>query len=198
LLSPTVYDQAGFRGRNDDGDEATATWKQPENTNWSQAVDENFRVRFVVDDTAYGNVISATQIMRLQRRLNAGTWTNVDAASAVVRIFASPNEADSAATTRQLTSGVGDFEVGQFDEGNGLSNISPGGDSDCSYGRLSEVEHCMQIISTDVVDSDVIELRMIHQTGELFALYSQVPSITVSEGGAAAVIPDLIMARTRY
>ena len=58
LIQVTVYysvasfTQAGFRGRNYDDDETAATWKAAADTNWTQKVDENFRVRYVVQETA--------------------------------------------------------------------------------------------------------------------------------------------------
>jgi hypothetical protein len=57
LIQVTVYysvpafTQDSFRGRNDDDNETAATWKAAADTNWTQKVDENFRVRFVISET---------------------------------------------------------------------------------------------------------------------------------------------------
>ncbi|MGH9878833.1 MAG: hypothetical protein ACRD5H_14470, partial [Nitrososphaerales archaeon] len=69
VTPPVTLDQAGFRGRNDDGSETTATWKAAENTNWSQAVDENLRVRLILDETTGGDPAIADY--RLQYNLNS-------------------------------------------------------------------------------------------------------------------------------
>lgn len=42
------FAQAAFRGREDDGSEAAATWKEPINTDFDQIPDQNFRTRFLV------------------------------------------------------------------------------------------------------------------------------------------------------
>jgi hypothetical protein len=46
------YDQDSFRARNDNGDESTAIWMAAANTNWTQMVDKNFRLRFLVQETS--------------------------------------------------------------------------------------------------------------------------------------------------
>ena len=46
-----AFDQDSFRGRNDDGSEAAATWKANANVNWTQSVDENFRRRLAARTT---------------------------------------------------------------------------------------------------------------------------------------------------
>jgi hypothetical protein len=44
-----VTEQEGFRFRNDDGSESTATWKQNQDVNATIAVDQNFRLRFLIN-----------------------------------------------------------------------------------------------------------------------------------------------------
>src|SRR5690349_20629389 len=97
--------QAGFRGRNDDGNETTATWKASQNVNWTQLVDTTFRVRFLMQNsgtTALNNLVA-----QLEYTYNGGASTNVNASSSVVRSAASPNLADAANLTQQLTGGTG-------------------------------------------------------------------------------------------
>ena len=192
-----AYNQAGFRGRNDNGSEATATWKAAENANWSQEADENFRVRFVVDEIAGGWGITET-LARLQYNLNGAGWNSVTAASSVVRIFTSPNEVDNADTTRQLASGSGDFAFGDFDESGGSASW-PGGEPDggLAFGDLTEIEFCVQIISADVVGGDSIQLR-VRRAGVLttpLEQYDNIPTITVSES-VSLVIQDALHGHT--
>ncbi len=49
--SDPVLEQEGFRGRNDDDDEANATWKAAQDVDFDVAPDELYRLRFVVDST---------------------------------------------------------------------------------------------------------------------------------------------------
>jgi hypothetical protein len=46
-----ALDQEGFRFRNDDGDEASASWLASQDTNITAPLDTNTRVRFIVDGT---------------------------------------------------------------------------------------------------------------------------------------------------
>jgi len=188
-LTPVVYAQAGFLGRNDDGNEITATPKAAENANWSQAVDENFRVRFVIDEIV-GGTVNSEDVLQLQYRHNGDTWTDVNATSLVARSAASPNLADNSVLTRQLTSGSGTFQAGQFDEVNGLTTMS----GDLTGDELTEVEYCLQLRSTDVADADTVELRVIRQDTLLLNQYSQIPSITVTEGGPVEATTEEINA----
>src|SRR3990167_3782643 len=139
-----AWNQVSFRGRNDNGDQATATWKALQNTNWTQAVDENFRVRFEMQETAGCAATNVTNI-QLQYNLNAAGWVNVTATSSVVQSVASPNVADAAATTDQLTVGTGTFVGGGgFDEVNGIAGSTA---MDVAASGHFEVEYCVQILS---------------------------------------------------
>lgn len=173
--------QAAFRGRNDDGSESVATWKAVENTGWTQAVDENFRVRFVVDETAGGT--ESNIILKLQYNRNAAGWIDVTATSSVVRSAASANVAEEQATTRQLAGGSGTFVAGAIDEDDGLAG--EGSQIDFAVGgELTEVEYSAQVRSVDVVNNDSIQLRVIRSSGTVLENYAQTPTVTVSEGGA--------------
>lgn len=48
---PIIMEQAGYRFRNDDGSETTATWDQAQNTPTTKGVDEETRLRVMVDTT---------------------------------------------------------------------------------------------------------------------------------------------------
>lgn len=172
--------QAGFRGYADDGGEGAATPKAAENTGWTQAVDETFRVRFVVDETAGGTESNIT--LQLQYNLNGAGFVNVTGSSSVVRAVASTHITEEGATTRQLTSGSGTFVTGAFDEDDGLAGEGTQIDFG-SGGELTEVEYSVQILSADVADSDTITLRVIRSSGTALENYAQTPSLTVSEAG---------------
>jgi hypothetical protein len=45
------YEQEGYRWRNDDGSETAATWKASQDTNSTTAVNNNVRVRVLINRT---------------------------------------------------------------------------------------------------------------------------------------------------
>jgi hypothetical protein len=182
--SNRAYDQAGFRGYADDAPMGSATPKANENVGWSQIVDQNFRTRFVVDETA-GGTLSAVLDFKLQYRKNGGTWTDVNTTSTNVRTFTG-SVANGTATSRLLSSGTGTFVAGTLDSNNGAA----GSANTIESGELTELEFITQIRSADVVQGDTIELRVVETTGSVvFGAYSQTPSLTANEP-AILVIND--------
>jgi hypothetical protein len=51
LAAPATYEQEGYRWRNDDGSESAATWKASQDTTATTAVNNNVRVRFLINRT---------------------------------------------------------------------------------------------------------------------------------------------------
>lgn len=178
-------DQAAFRARNDDGSESAATWKAAANTDWTQAVDENFRIRFLVQETAGGGENNVG--LQLQYNLKGAGWNPVNGTSSVVQSAASTQFADDDNTTQQLGAGTFITPNSGMDEDNGLAGEN--NDIDFAGSDEVEVEYCCQILSGDVADSDTIQLRLVR--GDLTVLegYTNTPSITVSE-----VAPDVNIA----
>ena len=152
-----VLNQQSFRARNDDGSESAATWIAAVNTNWTQAVDANFRIRFLVQETNGGSSNNASP--QLQYNLNSGGWNNVTASSTVVRSSASTQFADDDNTTQQVGSGTFITPNSGMDEDNGLAGENS--DIDFAGNDEVEVEYCVQIRSADVADADTIQLRVI-------------------------------------
>lgn len=172
-----AWNQVAFRGRNDDGNETTATWKANQSTNWSQVRDTNFRVRFEIQETAA--CAGANKVWQLQYNLDGAGWNTVNGSSNVVRSFASPNLADAANLTDQLTAGTGTF-IGAtgFDEVNGAAG---GNSMDVAASGHAEAEFCVQILSASASAGSVVQLR-VTDNGTAFASYSATPSITVDSG----------------
>lgn len=50
-VAPLSYEQEGFRFRNDDGSETTATWKDTQDTSVTLAANSEFRLRVLVNAT---------------------------------------------------------------------------------------------------------------------------------------------------
>jgi hypothetical protein len=166
----TSLTQSGFRGRNDDVTLTTNTWTHALNTNWTQNVDTNFRVRFSV--LCEGMAASITP--QLQYDLNnSGTWNNVTGTSSVVRASLSTLFNDDAGTT-QLISG-GTFIAGRADENDGTT----AGITFTTVPQVTEVEFCVQIRSADVADGNTVQLRVVN-TATALNTYSFSPSITVN------------------
>lgn len=180
-FDPSLFDQAGYRARNDDGSETTATWQAPENTPWNQLVGPTFRVRFVLDEFndqgASGDIA-----WQLQYRRNGGSWLNVDSGSNFIRSFSSAFVSDGTVTSRQLTSGTGTFQTSVVDTGNGASTRKV-----YSSGNLTEYECSLQLRKVNGIQpGDVIDLRIVtvdtaaNQMVPL-AAYSQIATLTVVE-----------------
>ncbi len=173
LIPPPSFDQDRFRARHDDGSESAATWQAAADTNWVQAVDYNFRVRFVIQETV--GSAAADKTLQLEYKLNTGSWTDVSGASSVVRATASPNVADGADTTQQIGAGTFVTPNAGFDEANGQAG---GTTLDFSGNDEVEVEYCLQIRSADVAHNDSIQLRV-----KGLNVYTNTPTITVKETG---------------
>lgn len=171
-----AWSQVGFRGRNDDGNETTATWAALQNANFSFNIDANLRIRLEIQETA--GCAGANKQWRLQYNRNGAGWVNVTDTSSVVRSSASPNLADAANLTDQLTVGTGTFQGATgFDEVNGICG---GNSMDLAASGHAEAEFCVQIRSADVDNNDTVQLR-VTDNGTAFAAYAATPTVTVVE-----------------
>lgn len=181
--------QRVFRGVNDDGSESASTFIAALNANWAQDVDVNFRIRFEATETANSNEEDGAQ---LQYNLASGGWNNVNAASSVVRSFASAHFADDDDTTQRIGSGAFVATNGGMDEVEGFANEA----GNRSKNDSIEYEFCVQIRSVDVTDAQTLQLRIVRGGGAgVFDTYTQTPTITVNEGVAAqTVTPDPVAA----
>jgi hypothetical protein len=172
------YDQDSFRGRNDDGtDETDGTWKAAVNTNWNQIHDENFRVRFLIEEL--NDLADADVEFQLQYNLNSGGWNDVNASSSVMRSSASTKLTDGENTTEQM-SGPGTFITTNagVDEVNGLAGGSAL-DFTTTPNQEVELEYCLQLRSADVTGGDTIQLRLVEEADKALSSYTNTPSFTV-------------------
>lgn len=176
VQKPTLtLTQTTFRGRNDDGNETTASWKAAAGADWSQNVNENFRVRFLISSSGLPPS-QFTQLKILYSR-NGGAYTDVGTLSSVVRAVSSSNVAEGANTSEQLA-GAGSFNFGKV---TGLGSIS-GFQAAPALGQDTENEYILQIIAADVSNGDTINLRIYHDVAGGVALnggYTDTPAITV-------------------
>jgi len=173
-------DQTSFRGRNDDGSESGASWIDAANSDWTQDVDTNFRVRFLIQEsgagTASGTLNHASGFSSLQYNLGGAGWNSVTDSSSVVIMSASSDPfTNGDVTTQQLGSGT--FVDGFIlDSENITDSASFSGDDE------TEVEYCLQIVGADVSDTDTIQLRVVGEDGSGVVLnsYTNTPTITVN------------------
>jgi hypothetical protein len=171
--SSPQYDQDSFRARNDNGNETDSTWTAAANTNWTQMVDKNFRVRFLVQETA--GIADSDKTFQLEYSLNSGTWTDVTGSSSVIKAAPTAYVTDGVDIAQQLGSGTFITPNAGFDEANG----QVGGTSlDFSGSDEVELEFSLQIVGADVSNGDSIELRV-----KGLDTYTNTPTITVTGAG---------------
>src|SRR3989304_5000971 len=130
--------QKTFRGRNDTVGLNSSTFTYFANTNWTQNVDETFRVRFVMQEV--GGTANA-DTFKLRYSLNGGAYTDVTSASSVVRATLSGQYADHDNTTLLLDG------TGTFVAGDGLESSTSSDSISLAASGNSEVEYSIQIRS---------------------------------------------------
>ena len=168
--------QVAYRGRNDDGNETTATWKAAQNTNWTQDTDEVFRFRAEIQE---GNAVAQAQDYTLEYDVNGGGYQPVGTSGTAVLVASSPNITDSVATTNQLTAGTGTFTAGEIDE----STATKAGLTVAASGH-TELEYVLKLNPSLLVAGDVVHLRVYKGAiGAAVPLntYTVTPNITVSK-----------------
>jgi hypothetical protein len=117
-----AYDQDSFRARNDNGSETASTWSAAADTDWTQMVDKNFRLRFQVQENA--GVADTGKTFQLEYNRNGGGWNDVTGSSFVIKASATANVSDGVDTTQQLGSGTYIGTNAGFDETDGQVNHS--------------------------------------------------------------------------
>ncbi len=209
------YEQDSFRLRDDDGSETGATWLEAANTDGSVALDTNFRIRFLIQQTVAsptpGFVFSSTDsspdnLPRYQYRERTppaafGAWTDVKGHltnDSGVRGELSPNYA-AGDTTQQLGSGT--FVGGRITEGGGALTQYPWQGYASGEGEDQLEEHegeaCFQFDSSTVpagnaaADGDEFEFRVVRYwagTVQTLDTYTNTPTITVGTVAAGSIV----------
>ena len=174
-----TFTQDSFRGRNDDGPEATATWKAPINTNWAQRADIPFRIRFLVHRESEGT--SQNGSMDLYVSKNSGSFELISSivdTSPVIDVASSTLEAQGTDTTQQLGSGTYLVANSGVNNNNGEALT---GTATWTNGILqeAEMEYCLQIVRSRVSIGDTLEFRCRFNTIIFTGGYTNAPIITV-------------------
>lgn len=167
-----TLNQVGYRFRNDDGSESTATWKANQNTAWSPSItgDTPFRLRFELNETgaASGNVSAVVQY-----NINGVAWATAGTTTNGVRLEASSNITDGVATTGQLTAGSGTFRAGQVRETTTAAAATMSGSDH------TEVEFCLALHYGFLNSGDVVTFRVLDSGGTI--TYTVTPTINVTK-----------------
>ena len=186
-MGAVVSDQTAYRFRDDDGGEAAASWKDALNTDVSINVDETFRLRIQVSETAGGNW--ANVLFKLQSNTEGAGWQDVTAASTNVKSIGSANTTwvltDDDPTTEQLA-GAGTFTTGRWDD-DGVTETAITLDADINDD--TELEFCLQGISGDLDNGDVTTFRVVESDGTPFDNYTAgYPQVTWVEAAAPVTV----------
>jgi hypothetical protein len=183
-VTPAI-EQSDFRFRNDDNDEADATWKAAVNVDIA-IPDENtvVRIRHVLKNSGGDfpngppNGPQRSSHWQLRYSKNSGSYVNVSSTSPNVQGYDSTNITGNEVTTQQL--GGGTFDVGKMAE-NGISTIEIA-DVDVLSGRETELEWVVQVIAADVANGDTLDFRIYANPGRLIGAidtYTEVGRITI-------------------
>jgi hypothetical protein len=173
-----------WQGHDDDAGEWSANTKAAANTNWTQAVDENFRIRFGIEETG-GDTPGNNRTVQLQYNLAGAGWNNVTGSSSVVQASAG-NQTDGADTTQQITNGTFQGTNAGTDEADGACG---GATMDIGIGEEVEVDFTITIVSGDVVDAQALQLKVLMEGADLTSQPTW-PSLTISEPAGATLPPE--------
>lgn len=176
--APTpVYEQNTFRGRNDDGNETTATWKATAGTDWSQPVGAMFRVRFLIKCTDAGETgFQPLLEYRIDTGSGYGAWAEAGLSTPVQRA-ASSNLTNGADTTQQL--GAGTFIANN----NGIVEDGLLSTLDTEAAKEWETEYVLVLAAGQVVSGNTVQVKVTKNGADLDT-YTDTPTIT-------AISPDV-------
>jgi hypothetical protein len=179
--------QVAFRKRNDDGDEGDpsgtgASWAEAINTDFTQMVDEVFRLRHLVERDANG---SANMAFNIWFSYNGSSWMPVSLVSNYIRVA----ETDGLVDWEDTTQFPGSLGTGTWaDATNGCQVDGDDGawstntvNFHASVTEEMEYEFGLKLIGDDVNPGDIIQVRSMQGTALMARGYNVVCSITVDK-----------------
>lgn len=170
MTSP-AFTQITFRGRNDDGSESGATWKDVQGNDWSQLVGTNFRIRFLIDETnnrAWNNYNWTVYVSR-----NGGAYSAIN--GTYVNFADSDYYTEDDDCVSRLTGGSGSFLTdnnGMIESGGVCTNTGAAND-------YFELEYCLTIVAGGVNNGDLLRFRVYLTSGSALGSYTDTPVVTV-------------------
>ena len=171
--------------------EATHGWYATEDVNVSLPVNTTFLLRFVEQEV--GGTAAANTDAVFQYNKNGAGWVDITTTSSVVKAVASVAFTNGQACTKRL-SGTGTFEttgVGCTEDGS-----SGGAQNDIVASGNSETECALQIVGTDVIPGDTIQLRF--RSPDWTITYTVTPTLTVSSGNVICTPGTASLTTTLY
>lgn len=175
-----TFTQDAFRGRNDDGTEATATWIADENTDWNQVIGETFRIRFLVSRLNEGS--SQNGSMDLYVSKNAGAYVHVESTagtSPAQDVASSTLDAQGTNTTQQI--GVSTYLTAN----KGVNNNSGFASTDSTTwpsgtAYEAEMEFSIYLVPSLVEVGDTFDFRVRFNDTVFSGGYTFTPHITAN------------------
>lgn len=181
VASDPVYEQETFRGRNDNGTEATATWKAAADTDFSQDADRTFRLRFGLACTDAGEAGFTPSVYYRHKPVGGayGDWAVVSAGvvgnlskTTLVARVASLNLTHGADATQQVT--TGDFTS----DNNGIVTNGSLATLTTVVDEKWELEVCLFINRLATSPGDTFEFKVTNDGTDLDT-YTETPEVTV-------------------
>lgn len=168
-VAAAFVEQDGFRFRDDDGSETTATWLAAENVDLSLEKEVAFRLRFVLSNTGTATE-NGTRYFWVSK--NSGAYAKLVSSSEIDAAL-SDNFADVDPTTEQLASGQGTFTAGWMKETEGGQGLA------ISAGNFEEYEISLTSTASASV-GDTYDFKMGDFDSEnAFEAYNQIPRLTI-------------------
>ena len=183
-MGAAARDQDSYRGRDDDVALNSATFNGGGglNTGWTQDVDTNFRIRYLVQETGGGMALNTLLELWFTHTQGAGV-PEVMTATSALRPAATTQYADGDTTTQVLGAGtyVSGESLGGVDNGVVTGNLDLNGNDEV------EVEFCLTINSSQVANGDTftnVEVRL--STDARLNTYTNTLTITVNEAAGSS------------
>jgi hypothetical protein len=190
-MNNPLWEQAAMRGF-EDGTETGATAKADPNTGWTQTVDENFQIRFLIKETNAADSSNTGIQHRLQHNYNSTGWLSTvpGATYAIINNSANLTHGDDTTTgANRLGSGTFVTDNNWICDTAGFTNASGStGFSNSEADGLWSV----QIVGADVTDGLTIQFRVVEADLTVFNNYvvASQKDITIDKPGAATSIID--------
>jgi hypothetical protein len=165
--------QQAFWFRNNDGNEATATFMGAQGSDQTLPVDTIFRIRIIVEETA-GGVANVGGNLHYQRN-GAGGYIDITGASTHVQaVDEAQSIADDTLLTTQRLTYSGTYVSGRYDDdGVATTNVT-------LDAEFTEFEFSIKIIGSAVNHGDTIDLR-VYDAALALDVYSVTPRATVTK-----------------
>lgn len=174
-----IWNQQSYAFYND-GTESASTIIGAANASQSLDTDTTYQLRFLVQETNGSNQGDDLTV-RLQYRLNAGTWTSVSSTTPI-QYTAAGTITDGGATTQRI--GAGTFVAGRvYEAANDAAVLYTEGGNDESEGLFG-----LTIDGAQVANNDTIELQLVQGDGTAFDIYTNTATLTVVKAAGTDAI----------